>query len=517
MFLRQSTAQAIRFGPFLDAGDGVTEEVSLTITPALMQLSQDGAGFAATSGVSNAVHDKDGWYSVTLTTADTDTVGELILMVQTPATHLPVWKTFWVIEEAVYDAIYGAAAEGPLQGTTAGNKLDVNATGEAGLDLDNTSGAIAAAQLGADCITNVKVAPSVHAEAADAVWDEALTGATHAVADSAGRRLRDLQEFGIYEGGAVWIDTVNGTAGTTDYESGTVFNPVNTIADANTLAASLGLSRFRIAPGSSITFAATQANQSFIGHEWTLALGGQNIAGTEIVGATISGTGTGAGYVLESCSVGAVTLANGDLRGCGLSGAFTASAASDYFFDGCYSHIAGGGSWTFDFGAAVVNTNLSLRHHSGGVTINNKDNTGTDLMSIEGHGQLVVAASSSGAISLRGGWEVTNTGGATITYDDLSQNAIDTLPRKNAALSNIPVMMVLASDHVTPATGLTVTGERSIDGAAFVGVSGSIAEISDGIYQFDAVAADMNGDFIAFRFSSGTADDTFAYFRTAGS
>ena len=45
-----------------------------------------------------------------------------------------------------------------LRPTTAGRTLDVNATGEAGLDLDNTSGTIDAAQLGADCITAAKIA-----------------------------------------------------------------------------------------------------------------------------------------------------------------------------------------------------------------------------------------------------------------------------------------------------------------------------------------------------------------------
>src|SRR5210317_957433 len=43
-------------------------------------------------------------------------------------------------------------------------------------------------------------------------------------------------------------------------------------------------------------------------------------------------------------------------------------------------------------------------------------------MSLEGNGQLVVAASSGGAISLRGNFKVTNTGGATITYDDNTAN-----------------------------------------------------------------------------------------------
>jgi hypothetical protein len=59
-----------------------------------------------------------------------------------------------------------------------------------------------------------------------------------------------------------------------------------------------------------------------------------------------------------------------------------------------------------------------MRHYSGGIQIDNKDATGTDNMSLEGNGQLVVAASSGGAISVRGNFKVTNTGSATITYDD---------------------------------------------------------------------------------------------------
>jgi len=87
-------------------------------------------------------------------------------------------------------------------------------------------------------------------------------------------------------------------------------------------------------------------------------------------------------------------------------------------------------------------------------------------------------------------------------------------PQSNQAFSDLEFLMVLSSDGQTPATGLTVTGERSIDGAAFAAVSGSIAEVSDGIYQFDAVAADMNGATVTFRFSSATALDTFVTIKT---
>ncbi len=112
MFLRQSTIQTIRFGPFLDAGDGVTEETALTITQALRRLSKDGGNMAQSGETGNSTHDEDGWYFDDLTAADTNTVGELILSVQVPATHLPVWMRWWVIEEDIYDALFGASAAG---------------------------------------------------------------------------------------------------------------------------------------------------------------------------------------------------------------------------------------------------------------------------------------------------------------------------------------------------------------------------------------------------------------------
>lgn len=74
-------------------------------------------------------------------------------------------------------------------------------------------------------------------------------------------------------------------------------------------------------------------------------------------------------------------------------------------------------------------------------------------------------------------------------------------PRKNVALSDIPFYMVDATDGVTPETGLTITAEVSKDGAAFGAAGGTAAEISNGVYQFDATAADMNGDVVVFKFT----------------
>lgn len=110
------------------------------------------------------------------------------------------------------------------------------------------------------------------------------------------------------------------------------------------------------------------------------------------------------------------------------------------------------------------------------------------------------------------------TGGKMANQVDLiktSTDGIDDLAiNKNAAFPNFEFLMVLTSDGRTPATGLTVTAQASIDGASFINVSGSIAEVSNGIYQFDALAADTNGDVITWRFSAATADDTFITFKT---
>jgi len=111
LILKQSTAIDIRMGPFVASNDGVTERTSLTIAQADRRLSKDGGAFAQTGNTSNATHDSDGWYSFALNTADTDTVGELIINIHA-ATALPLWRRYYVLEEAIYDALFESAATG---------------------------------------------------------------------------------------------------------------------------------------------------------------------------------------------------------------------------------------------------------------------------------------------------------------------------------------------------------------------------------------------------------------------
>ena len=92
----------------------------------------------------------------------------------------------------------------PLKPTVAGRDLDVTAAGEAGLDLDNTSGTLAAAQFASGFITAAKfgagaidaaaLATDAVDEISDGVWNELLAG--HVVADSTGLLLNEWQDGG---------------------------------------------------------------------------------------------------------------------------------------------------------------------------------------------------------------------------------------------------------------------------------------------------------------------------------
>ncbi len=176
-----------------------------------------------------------------------------------------------------------------------------------------------------------------------------------------------------YEDGAVWIDTNNGTAGTEDGVNGTADNPVNSYADAITLATSLNLHRFMIVAGSSITLANDHTNDAFIGSggQWTLALGGQTISGAYFESANISGTGAGSLPTFRYCAFTAnASCPPGYYDVCGFntpSGSpFAANGDGEYLFNRCLSMVAGSGTPYFDFSGLGANTGINVRGWRGG-------------------------------------------------------------------------------------------------------------------------------------------------------
>jgi hypothetical protein len=271
----------------------------------------------------------------------------------------------------------------------------------------------------------------------DDVWDEVLTGATHNVSTSAGRRLRALAGGGVYENGSIWIDTINGTAGTEDFENGTSSLPVDSLADAKTLATSLGIFRFTIVNGSSITLDADLSGYSFFGDNWTLALGGQTLDSIHVEGAAVTGimAGTGTTQTFKNCHVGATSIIAGThFLTCGIEGTITVVEAGDYFFDNCHSGIAGTSTWVFDFGGAIGNTNLNMRNYSGGVQLENMGDAGTDTASIEGRGQVIEGTCTGGTVAIRGCF--TTSGITNLTLSDNARYDIDQVADNSGRILN---------------------------------------------------------------------------------
>lgn len=116
-FLRQATASQVRaIGPFVDDTDFKTAETALTIANTDVKLVVNG-GASANKNSGGGTHRVNGVYGLTFDATDTATVGEMQVSVVV-AGALPVFDKFIVVEEAVYDALYAAAATGPLTDKT---------------------------------------------------------------------------------------------------------------------------------------------------------------------------------------------------------------------------------------------------------------------------------------------------------------------------------------------------------------------------------------------------------------
>ena len=165
LLLRQSTAKVISFGPFTDKTDGVTEETGLVSAldhgTTGIKLSKNGGALTIRHAtVTATTYDALGHYRVTLDTTDTDTVGTLRVAFNEAATCLPVWETFQVLEEAVYDALFAASSAGyqvPIW-AAANSTVALSATTVATVTTVNglAANAVNASALAADAVAEIQ-------------------------------------------------------------------------------------------------------------------------------------------------------------------------------------------------------------------------------------------------------------------------------------------------------------------------------------------------------------------------
>ena len=106
--LRQNTAISIKLGP-LTSIDGIHVITSLNLNSVVCYLHKGSATgqqitLTASGGNNDFVHNVDGWWTLELTTVNTNTLGSFKVSLTDPNTFLPMWQIFHIVPAAIYDA-----------------------------------------------------------------------------------------------------------------------------------------------------------------------------------------------------------------------------------------------------------------------------------------------------------------------------------------------------------------------------------------------------------------------------
>ncbi len=186
-FLKQSTASQVRtIGPFLDDTDFKTAETALTVANTDIRLKKNGADDVAKNS-GGATHDVNGCYHLTFDATDTDTVGELFYTVKV-AGALQVFGSFTVLEEAVYDMLFGASALGYIANAPV-NVAQISGDSTAADNAESFFDGTGYAGTGNTIPTVTTVTNQLTAAAiATGVWQDATAG-DFTVASSIGKAL----------------------------------------------------------------------------------------------------------------------------------------------------------------------------------------------------------------------------------------------------------------------------------------------------------------------------------------
>lgn len=208
-----------------------------------------------------------------------------------------------------------------------------------------------------------------------------------------------------YSSGSVWVNTSTGTSGVESFVNGVADNPVDSYANALTIASNVGLNRYTFTAGDNITLTQSHATDDFFGYNYQVAMANQSPP-TYIEGAEITGICNGsAAHYVRDCRIGTISTAltlnqgaifvNSGLVNVALKDA--ASAALDVEFLDCHGNTQGsmfpGG--TVDFGTtAGTNHEVSFQRWGGPVTIKNlKDG---DVVYAHGNGTFILDSSCTG-------------------------------------------------------------------------------------------------------------------------
>jgi hypothetical protein len=198
----------------LDDTDFKTAETGLTIANTDVKLVVNG-GASADKNSGGGTHRVNGVYGLTFDATDTATVGEMEVSIKV-AGALPVFMKFWILEEAVYDALFAASAPGYVanapvnvaqfggsNGTFSGGRPEVNVSHYVGSAAPALVGGRFDASVGA-MAANVMTAAAAAADLSTELRT-AINGGDYALSTDANGRIRIVDGTGTGE-----LDTTSG-------------------------------------------------------------------------------------------------------------------------------------------------------------------------------------------------------------------------------------------------------------------------------------------------------------------
>lgn len=424
MITEQSAVRTIMVGPILDA-DGVakTDEVVASI-----KIAKNGT-VGALDGSATLTHDHTGNYKLALTANDLDTLGIVEFSLDSGTNSMGIVR-LEVVPSNIFDALIAGTDKLEVDSV----EIDSDATAATNLK-DGWNGNVPIGDgytSRQDQLNNLSTGASqlsVNADGAvittgsetNSYTDTDEAGVIHIITAAAGNTdfyyEFDLSEFIGVAGEIIWTGYVqanNDTADAVYWEwSSSTWKVLNSLIGLNGttlinhafdipvgatgVGANFGLVRFGfmsatstnigtdrvrcvfsqaisgIANGSTITLTEDTINENLVGENWSLVLNGQDISGSYIRGAHITGIASGTTPItVDNCDFGAVTIPPGEFRSCGIGrddGLFTAASAGDYLFKHCVSKVAGMGTPDLAFAGLGPTTSIDNRGFNGGWNI----------------------------------------------------------------------------------------------------------------------------------------------------
>lgn len=356
------------------------------------------------------------------------------------------------------------------------------------------------------------------AQLIDDNWDEILTGATHNIATSAGRRVREIGAFAIHSGTAQAGNsihlTLSATASATDgiynrnllvIVSGTGAGQTRTIIDYDgATKVALADREWRVSPDATSEYQITPDDTPLtVDHglvqdatsttikirDYASAVDDTYLCNIVII---LAGTGRGQARLVSSYNgtTKVITI-------CGDNWVTTPDT------DSIYALIPYGASCVGCLSdPALVQINgecdTALTDYDGP--------TRTEATSDKDEVIVEINASETKVDAVQ--VDLTAVKGKT-----------DNLPSgiaKGVALPKFDFLMVLSLDHVTGAAGRVVSGTISKDGGAFSAITNTITEVSSGMYVVASGFTDteMNADVVTLRFTAASCDDRIVTIHT---